>query len=129
MRLLIDMNLSPKWALFLADHQFQAVHWSTVGSLNAGDGDLMAYALNEDYVILTHDLDFGSILAAMKGRGPSVVQIRAGDVSPSAIGLQVVAGLRQATTAIDEGALVTIDPGRLRITLLPISARSANMAE
>jgi len=42
----------------------------------------MAYASVNGYVVLTHDLDFSAILAATQGEKPSVVQIRADDVSP-----------------------------------------------
>ena len=37
----------------------------------------MAFAGANGCVVLTHDLDFGAILAATQGRKPSVVQIRA----------------------------------------------------
>jgi len=49
----------------------------------------MAYASANDSVVLTHDLDFSAILAATHGKKPSVVQIRADDVCPDVIGLQV----------------------------------------
>ena len=48
----------------------------------------MAYAMANDCIVLTHDLDFSAILAATQGEKPSVVQIRADDVSPSAIGIR-----------------------------------------
>jgi predicted nuclease of predicted toxin-antitoxin system len=44
----------------------------------------MAFAQSNDYGVLTHDLDFGAILAASQGTKPSVVQLRARDVSPDA---------------------------------------------
>jgi predicted nuclease of predicted toxin-antitoxin system len=31
MKLLIDMNLSPKWVAFLAEAGWQARHWSELG--------------------------------------------------------------------------------------------------
>jgi len=43
--------------------------------------------------VLTHDLDFSAILAATHGEKPSVVQIRAEDVSPDVIGKQVIIAL------------------------------------
>ena len=55
----------------------------------------MDYARAHHFVVLTHDLDFGSILAATKGAKPSVVQIRSERVSPALIGDQVVLALRQ----------------------------------
>ena len=121
MRLLIDMNLSPKWAGFLKDADFEAAHWSVLGAANAPDPELMAFAKTHNYVVLTNDLDFGAMLAASGGFGPSVVQIRADDLSIDSIGQLVVAALRQTAEAIEAGALVTIDPKRARVTLLPIA--------
>lgn len=80
----------------------------------------MAYAGANDYVVLTHDLDFGAILAATHGEKPSVVQIRAEDVSPDVIGQQIIAALRQMESDLEEGALLTVDPNRTRLRLLPL---------
>lgn len=80
----------------------------------------MRYAGTHGYVVLTHDLDFSAILAATGGGGPSVVQIRAEDVGIAAIGLQVVAALRQMAAELEAGALLTIEPDRMRIRLLPL---------
>ena len=83
----------------------------------------MAYASANDCVVLTHDLDFGAILAATHGDKPSVVQIRAEDVSPEAIGNQVIIALRQMATELEAGALLTVDPSRTRLSLLPLQPR------
>jgi len=120
MKLLVDMNLSPRWVNMLVDAGVKAEHWSTLGAHNAPDSELMAYANENDYVVLTHDLDFGAILAATHGEKPSVVQIRAEDVSSDVIGKQVVIALRQMTQELKEGALLTIDPSRTRLRLLPL---------
>ena len=120
MKLLVDMNLSPRWIGLLRDSGVDAVHWSAVGKINAPDADIMAYAMSNDCIVLTHDLDFSAILAATQGEKPSVVQIRADDVSPDAIGMQVVAALRQMESELEAGALLTIDPSRTRLNLLPL---------
>ena len=80
----------------------------------------MAFAAAYDYVVLTHDLDFSAILAATHGDKPSVVQIRAEDVSPAVIGQILRAALRQTEPDLDAGALVTVDSGRTRVRLLPL---------
>lgn len=120
MKLLVDMNLSPRWVALLADAEIESIHWSSVGNPKAPDTEIMAYARATNAVVLTHDLDFGSILAATGGDKPSVVQIRAEDVSVSAIGAQVVAALLQVMPELEEGALVTIDPKRTRLRMLPL---------
>ena len=81
-KLLVDMNLSPRWVAVLAGAGIEAMHWSTLGAHDARDSAIMTYASANDYVVLTHDLDFSAILAATRGEKPSVVQIRAEDVSP-----------------------------------------------
>lgn len=70
--------------------------------------------------MLTSDLDFSAILAATQGELPSVVQIRAGDLRPDAIGKQVITALGQLAAEISIGALVTIEPERTRIRILPL---------
>jgi predicted nuclease of predicted toxin-antitoxin system len=77
-----------------------------------------------NYVVLTHDLDFGAILAATQRRKPSVVQLRASDVRPEVIGLQVVAALRQLQVELDNGALITVDPTKTRVRILPLVPRA-----
>lgn len=120
MKLLIDMNLSPRWAGVLADAGFEATHWSVLGAGDAPDKAIMNFAKARDYVVLTHDLDFGAILAATHGDKPSVVQVRSEDVSPEGIGKPLIAALRQLARELEEGALVTVDPKRTRLRILPL---------
>ena len=65
-KLLVDMNLSPRWAAVLAGAGIEATHWSTLGAHDARDSAIMTYASVNDYVVLTHDLDFSAILAATR---------------------------------------------------------------
>jgi predicted nuclease of predicted toxin-antitoxin system len=123
MKLVVDMNLSPRWVNLLTEAGIEATHWSTLGAANAPDVEIMAFAKAKGYVVLTHDLDFGEILAATQGDKPSVVQIRSEDVSPDVIGRSVIDALRQMTAELDEGALLTIDPNRTRLRLLPLQPR------
>jgi predicted nuclease of predicted toxin-antitoxin system len=120
MKLLIDMNLSPRWVDVLANAEFDAAHWSVHGAYNASDSEIMAYAKANDYIVLTHDLDFSTILAATHGEKPSVVQIRADNVNPDVIGKQVIAALQQMSTELADGALLTVDTSRTRVRLLPL---------
>jgi predicted nuclease of predicted toxin-antitoxin system len=120
MRLLIDMNLSPRWVDMLVGAGLEAAHWSMLGPRDAPDVEIMGYARTHGYVVLTHDLDFGTILAATQGDKPSVVQIRAEDVNPEAIGKRVVAAVRQVRADLESGALLTVDTDRARLRILPL---------
>lgn len=120
MKLLIDLNLTPAWCRFLAEHGIEALHWSTVGDPRAPDSELMSWARAEGYVVFTHDLDFGALLALTAARGPSVLQVRTSDVLPDHIGTLVLDVLRQFEPALTAGALVTVDERRTRARILPI---------
>ena len=120
MKLLIDMNLSPRWTRYLMDAGLEAAHWSTLGAANAPDVEIMTFARVNGYVVLTHDLDFSAILAATHGLKPSVVQIRSEGVNPDVIGKLVVDALRQMNADLNNGALLTIDTNRTRLRILPL---------
>jgi predicted nuclease of predicted toxin-antitoxin system len=126
MKLLVDMNLSPRWIDLLRKAGFEAVHWSTVGRVNARDTEIMAWAAANDHVVLTQDMDFSAILAATQGINPSVVQIRAEDVSPDRIGARVTMALHQMKSELKAGALLSIDTERMRLRLLPLTKREGN---
>jgi len=123
MKILIDMNLSPSWATVLREASIEAVHWSQVGRATTPDPAIMAYAAANGFVILTNDLDFGIALAISDGEKPSVVQIRGEDLRPVSIGSHVVQALRQMQVELEAGALLTIDPKRTRLRLLPLRKR------
>lgn len=123
MKLLVDMNLSPRWVSKLASEGFEAVHWSSVGNANAMDSDIMRFALQNDFVVLTYDLDFSAILAVTHGEKPSVVQLRIDDLSLEGAGARVISTLKQIQPELERGALVSIGSQRTRVRLLPLVSR------
>jgi predicted nuclease of predicted toxin-antitoxin system len=125
MKVLIDMNLSPRWLEFLTKAGLQAAHWSEFGAGDASDLDILAFAKEHDYVVLTHDLDFAAILAATHGKKPSVMQIRAEQLAPELIGPHIVSALRQLSIELEDGALVTVEPKRTRMRVLPLREQSS----
>jgi len=120
MNLLVDMNLSPSWVPLLEGAGHHARHWSTVGIANASDREVMSWAKEHEYVVFTHDLDYGAILAASGAGGPSVVQIRTEDISPGRAGSLLLEALRRFGGEIEAGALITLDEARSRVRVLPL---------
>jgi predicted nuclease of predicted toxin-antitoxin system len=98
-----------------------ADHWSQIGAVTAPDAEIMSYAQDHGYVIITNDLDFSAILAATNGTGPSVVQVRSTDLRPAALSAPVINALAQLDE-LRSGALVTIDPARTCVRVLPLNA-------
>lgn len=122
MKILIDMNLSPDWCQALSQLGIESIHWSTVGEPTAPDSTLMEWAKSNGYIVFTHDLDFGSILAATQADAPSVIQVRVQDTFPDVLVNTVVAALKQFEPQLLAGALVTIDKNKSRVRILPIGS-------
>lgn len=80
----------------------------------------MAWALVNGYVVFTHDLDFGTMLALTHAAGPSVLQVRGQDILPEDIGPVVVAALHRYDAELAAGALVVVDVKKSRVRILPL---------
>jgi predicted nuclease of predicted toxin-antitoxin system len=120
MKVLVDMNLSPGWVEILEAAGWESTHWAEVGDPTASDKAIMAWARSEGFVVFTHDLDFGALLAATGAVSPSVVQLRCEDTRPETMKDVLVDSVRTHETDLQAGALMTIDPRRMRISLLPL---------
>lgn len=120
LRILVDMNLSPDWVPALARGGYAAIHWSAVGDPRASDRELMDWAVANGHVVLTHDLDFGMILALTHAAGPSVIQVRARDVLPDHLAGIVVATLQRHEKELLSGAIIVVDEWSARVRLLPL---------
>ena len=117
--ILIDMNLSTEWVQLLDNTGWTAIHWSSVGAVDAEDLELMAWATAHKHVVFTHDLDFGSALALTHASEPSVIQLRGPRVLPEHVGPLVLAALRKYETELDAGALIVIEESKSRVRILP----------
>lgn len=120
MKVMIDMNLSPQWRQVFEQEGIEALHWSTVGDPRATDQQILAWARVYGFVVFTHDLDFGHLLALTHAAGPSVIQVRSEDVMPDAIKSVVIQALRVLEELQTMGALVVVEPADFRVRILPI---------
>ncbi len=119
-KIIIDMNLPPSLVSILKNEGWETLHWSSIGDPGATDSEIMRYAKKGGYMVITHDLDFGAILAATGWKTPSVIQIRTQDVFPEAIGKMIIATIHQFSNEIKKGALISVDESRSRARILPI---------
>jgi predicted nuclease of predicted toxin-antitoxin system len=119
-KLLLDMNVSPAVAERLRATQHYALHWSDVGPVAATDTAIALYAAANGYVIVTHDLDFGALHARSSATSPSVILIRADDLSVPDLSARLLPVVANLAADLAAGALVTIDLDRTRVRILPI---------
>jgi len=127
MKILIDMNLSPLLAEILKDKGVEAIHWASVGDPKAADHEILEWAKENKYIILTHDLDFCAILAATNANFPSVLQIRTQNVSPDHIFPIILFTLSQYKDLLESGVIISIDERRSRVHILPLGFTSPSI--
>ena len=113
--LLIDMNLPPEWVNVFVDNELHVVHWRDIGDSRASDNIIMAWIRENNYVVFTRDLDFGTLLATTDVHGPSVIQVRAKDVMPQTLGNLLVRIINQHESALESGVLLTVTEDRVRL--------------
>lgn len=70
--------------------------------------------------MLTHDLDFGAILAATRALGPSVLQLRVRDPLPEVCAPTMLRVIARFERQLVQGALISVEPGRARARVLPL---------
>ena len=125
MKLLLDACMPLEWAEFLRRNGHECRAWLDFGPPNAPDINIMAWARARGFVVLTNDLDFGKLLAFSRATHPSVIQFRAPDIRPAALGDLALRALKEHQVRLDgtlgEGALITIEIERFRTRILPLS--------
>ena len=120
MKLLLDMNLTPKLVSALKGRHIDTIHWYTIGAPDAADYEIMSYASENDCVVVSHDLDFSTILSSTHGKKPSVIQLRTNYLDIEQIAELIAATIDQFTNEINEGAILSLDVNRSRLRMLPL---------
>lgn len=121
MRFLIDNALSPRVADGLRDAGHDAVHVREYSLARAADPAIFDRAAQEKRIVVSADTDFATLLAMRKQKAPSVVLFR-GPLPrrPAAQVALLLANVPGITEALTEGAIVVLEPARIRIRGLPI---------
>jgi predicted nuclease of predicted toxin-antitoxin system len=120
MKVLIDMNLSHTWVPFLTDGDHEAHHWSSVGKPQAKDQDIVDWAREHGFIVMTNDLDFARIAALSRQKRPSIVLLRGQPLLPANRGAGLLRALSQCKQELEAGAIVTLDwSDGFRVRLLP----------
>lgn len=100
---------------------FDTIHVRDISLGTAPDAQVMAAALVQGRVLVTRDGDFPRMLAAAKGRAPSIVLLRTpghdrpGDQLPLLIG-----ALTDHAVALANGCVLVVEEDGVRVRTLPI---------
>jgi len=121
MRFLIDNALSPVVAEGLRQADHDAIHVRDLGLAAADDETIFEHADRDQRVIVSADTDFGTILAMRNTARPSVILFR-GATPRTPIGQVklLLANLAEIAPSIERGAVVVLEPQRIRVRSLPV---------
>lgn len=120
MKFLADMGISPKTADFLSHLGHQAIHLHQQGLYRLKDSEILEKARREGCILLTHDLDFGSLLAASGTHLPSVVIFRLRNMHPENVNRHLLKVVSEFGKLLEKGTVVTVTEGQVRIRDLPL---------
>ena len=120
MKFLADMGISPRVVSSLRELGHEAIHLQEEGLGRMPDGEILAKARSEGRVLLTHDLDFGELLAASGGNLPSVIIFRLRDMRAENVKSHLFSILEKQSDALEKGVVCSVTERKVRIRALPI---------
>jgi predicted nuclease of predicted toxin-antitoxin system len=123
MKFLLNENIALSLSEQLNSIGWQSTHVTSIGLKGEPDNKIVEFCIENDYVIITHDLDYGKIVSLSGKRNPSVLTFRLEKMSIDEIFSLIKNNQIQITHYLSQGALVTIDGEKFRFRLLPIERK------
>ena len=120
-KLLLDQGLPRTTASLLRERGWDVQHVSERGMSTAEDASIIALARQEQRMVVTLDADFHTLLAVSGANDPSVLRIRVEGLKSDQVAELVERVLALASDEIQQGAMITLAEGKMRIKLLPIA--------
>ncbi len=121
MKFLGDMGISPLTTAFLRTLGHDAKHLHEEGLDTMPDPEILAKARTEGSVLLTSDLDFGDLVVASHAELPSVIIFRLQPpMRADKVNRYVERVLSQYAAELQEGAVISVTEGQIRVRRLPV---------
>src|SRR5262245_47569612 len=100
MRFLADMGVDIHVVDWLRERGHEALHLREHEMHRASDRTIFAKAMAEDRIVITFDLDFGTLAAMAGDRSPSIVLFRLSNARLATVLARLGAVLAEATDAL-----------------------------
>lgn len=122
MRFLLDMGISIDVAAFLQSVGHEAEHLHQLGLGSLPDSDILARAVRNKQIVITHDLDFANLLAASSLALPSVIIFRLRNMRPERLIPRLSSVLSDHSGDLAIGAILSVSELQIRLRRLPLTA-------
>jgi predicted nuclease of predicted toxin-antitoxin system len=117
---LADMNISPLTVKSLRELGWESWRVSELMDKRTSDLDILMYARKHRHVVITHDLDFSTLLAFGGYRKPSVISLRLEEARPEIVTEKILHVISQLEEELAEGTIVSVDETSFRYRTLPL---------
>lgn len=97
-----------------------AVHLRDQGLQRLDDIGIVNKAIQEERIVLTHDLDFGRIVALSGAEVPSVVTFRLADMRADNVNRFLIDVIERFRVELHRGARASVSEQSIRIRRLPV---------
>ena len=121
-RFLLDMGVAQSTAELLRSSGFDAVHLLEQSLERLPDEEIVAKAIEEHRIIVTHDLDFARIVALSRRSVPSIITLRLTNMTPANVNSAMRSALDEAMLSLEHGALLALTDRGTRVRQLPIDS-------
>ena len=122
MNFLLNMNVHRDMAAPLKKRGHVCRHVGDIGLSRAKDVEIVAEAKRTGEVIITHDLDYGHLLAFSGEKAPSVIILRLRNLGLDEVLSRLDSVWKEIESPLMDGAIVSLSDKSLRIRNLPIEA-------
>jgi predicted nuclease of predicted toxin-antitoxin system len=119
-RFLADLNISPQTVEDLRQRRWDITRSSHWLPSRAPDENILDFARNQGFVVVTQDLDFSALLALGGHDSPSLVTLRLSSSEPAFVTRRLLDAEGLLARALVEPCAVTIEDSVVRIRKLPI---------
>jgi len=121
MRFLLDLNVPRELGRRLDAEGHECRHLGDIGMAQASDVEVVEEARRTNEVIVTHDLDYGHLLAFSGEPAPSVIILRLRNTHPTNLFARIARARPETEAALADGAIVLLEDAAHRIRRLPLS--------
>ncbi len=121
MKFLLNMNMSRALGRRLIEVGHECRHVADIAMARASDASILAEARRSHEVVLTHDLDYGHLLAFSGELEPSVIIFRTRNSHSNHLFTRMMGAWSELERPLSEGAIVAVEDATLRIRRLRIS--------
>ncbi len=120
-KLLADMNISPKTVARLKARGYNIIRVNEINMSKSKDKEIIEYARDNEYILITMDLDFGYILSYIKDNKPSVIILRLISPKPDNVSSHLLKALnnKDILNNLIKGSIIIIEDNKIRMRELP----------